>query len=320
MKNSPTGTKINNYSATPFLRKTVITFLSLALAASVCFTVLYVMYDVKSFKYLLYIFTMQHVLWLTGFIIYKDLSTESVIMMYISYITTALFPVACIYWNAGNPVVFSWYLLIMFGIVVFQMRNIGLWIFVISIIVISVFFLSPVFPKEDLSPALMNEANIMTVIATIVLAGFFAVVYVKRDNFYESTQEESLQSTPESTEISEKDKALYNEIINYLETNKPFKNPDFNAHTLAIALNTNVTYISKALSAGGNDNFNALLNNIRVNYVKSMLDNGALKKYTLDFIQAEAGYKHRSTFNTAFKSITGMTPSEYASQNSHDNT
>jgi len=308
------------YTEFPSLRSIIIIFLSIALIICVSFTALYVVYDVKLFKYLLYLYTIQHILWLVGFLRFKNIHVETIIMLYISYVMVVFYPVACVYWNSGNPVVFSWYLLIMFGVIVFQMRSIGFWISTISITVISVFFCSRLFPQEDFTPSFTFIANVFTVISTIILSAFFAIVYCKKISYKEFLHTETSQTKVENVENPERDKALYNNIINYLETNKPFKNPDFNAHTLAMALNSNVTYISKAISTSDSGNFNMLLNHFRVNYVKSMLDNGALKKYTLDYIQAEAGYKHRSTFNTAFKSITGMTPSEYASQhNSHDN-
>jgi len=209
-------TNSNSNYAMSFLRRAVIIFLILALILFAGFTVLFVVYDVKSINSILYVFVLQNIMWLFG-------------------------------------------------------------------------------------------------ILSVVLASFFAIIFIKQMNSDESVHEETLQAPPENSENPERDKALYDEIIHFIKKNKSFKNPNFNAHSLAIALNTNVTYISKAISRSDSDNFNMLLNEFRINYVKSMLDNGALKKYTIDYIYAEAGYKHRSTFNAAFKSITGMTPSEYAS-------
>ena len=170
------------------------------------------------------------------------------------------------------------------------------------------------FPQENLTPLLIERVNILTVISTLTLAGFFAIVYVRKIHIDELLHDETLRTATENAENLERDKALYNAIITYLDENKPFKDPNFNAQELAKALHTNVNYISKAISTSNIGNFNILLNNFRIEYAKSMLNEGALKKYTIDFIYAEAGYKHRSTFNTAFKSITGMTPSDYVSQ------
>jgi len=300
--------------ATLFLRKMIVVFLVIVLVLYTSFTVLFVLFNIEPFKYLMYMYIFQHVMWLFGLVYFKKLSFEPLITMYLSYILVAQYPIACIYWNSGNPIVFSWYLLVILGAIVFDRRNIGLWIPWISTMVISIFFCSPLFPKENFSALFTNLTNILTVIATIVLASFFAIVYVKKTNIDESIQAETLKTTAENAENLERDRALYNEIINYLEKNKPFKNPNFNAQALAMALNSNVNYISKAISVGGSGDFHTLLNSFRINYAKSMLDSGAMKKYTIDYIYTEAGYKYRSTFNSAFKDIMGMTPSDYVSQ------
>ena len=316
MRNNQSNTGI--YPATSLLRRVIIIFLSFALILCICFSILYSVHNIDLLKYFMYVCTIQHILWLVGFLYYKQMSNESLIMMYIAYIVAILYPFTCIHWNAGNPVEFCWYLLVLFGVIVFQMRSIGVWISGILFIVSSVFFCSRFFPKVDLTPALIYRENLLIVISTITLSAFFAVVYVKKIIFYEPAPVETID-TPESAENIEKDKALYAKIISYIENNEPFKNPDFNAHLLAMAINSNTAYVSKAINTNGNDNFKTLLNHFRIKYVKSLLDNGALKKYTIDYIYAEAGYKHRSTFNAAFKSIIGMTPSEYASQQNANN-
>jgi len=311
--------KKDNSPATIYLRNVVIVFLIIALILFSSFTVIFVVYDVKSLRNILYICILQHIMWLFDILYFKNLSIETLIKIYLSFILAIFYPIACAFWNSGNPVVFFWYLLIIIGAIVFDRRNLVVWISWTLIIVFSVFFVYPFFPHENFTPELIYQTNILTIISTIILASFFAIVLMRQINFDESMYAETLRLTAENAENLERDRELYNDIIKYLEENKPFKNSDFNAHALAKALNTNVTYISKAISAGGKGNFNMLISNFRINYVKSMLDNGALKKYTIDYIYAEAGYKYRSTFNSAFKNLTGMTPSEYVTRQNASN-
>jgi len=317
MKNNQNINEINDNNL--FLRKAAIIFLFIALILFTSFTVLFVVHDVKSIINILYACILQHIMWLFGVFYFKNLSIESLIKLYLSFILAIFYPIVCIFWNSGNPVAFFWYMLIIIGAIVFDRRSLGVWIPWTLAIVFSIFFVYPFFPHEDFTPELMHQINILTIISTIVLASFFAIVLMKQVKFDESMHEETLRITTENGENIERDKELFNDIINYLEESKPFKNPDFNAHAIAKALNSNVTYISKALSAGGKGNFNTLISSFRINYVKSMLDSGALKKYTIDYIYAEAGYKYRSTFNAAFKSITGMTPSDYVAQQNTNN-
>ena len=305
-----------NIDETAYIRKVITVFFIIILIIFTCFTVLFTIHDYNILKYLLYSCIIQHGLWLFGFLFYREMPFEPLIKMYLSYIVVALFPIACIFWNSGDhPVVFFWYVLVIIGAIVFQMNRIGIWGGgIITMVICSIFFGRFLFPKIDVTPLFIHRVNILTVISTIVLASFFAIIYMRKIDIYNSIHPEKPKEPAESSDNYGRDIALFNEIIEYLENNKPFKDSNFNAQTLAKALNSNVNYISKAIHAGGCGNFNTLINNLRINYVKTKLDDGTLKKYTIDYIYTEAGYKYRSTFNTAFKSVTGMTPSDYVSQ------
>ena len=318
MKNKITKNDDDN-TLDVFLRKMAIIFLIIITITLFGFSILFTLSDSVPLKYFLYLYTVQHFLILFGVTYFKDLSIKAVISFYLIYIISAIFPVACIYWNAGSPIAFSWYLLVLIGAIVFNMQYIKVWILLIVISIISVFiFSSFLFSQMNTGPLMVIYANILTVIITVIMTSFFALIYTKKDSIEKSMHDKELQTYAENTENLEKDIILYNSIMEYLEEAKPFKNSDFNIQTLAKALNTNVYYISRAINVGSSNNFNMLLNSFRISYVKSMLDSGAIKKYTIDYIYAEAGYKYRSTFNSAFKLITGMTPSDYVSQQKYN--
>ncbi|WP_374441618.1 helix-turn-helix domain-containing protein [Epilithonimonas sp.] len=105
---------------------------------------------------------------------------------------------------------------------------------------------------------------------------------------------------------------LYHQIIDYFEKDKPWRNPDFSIHDLATKLNTNNTYISRAINYSSGMNFKTLVNKHRIEYIKNeLLTDNVKKRYTLLYIYTSAGFRHQSTFNKAFKQIENMTPSEY---------
>jgi len=312
MKNKQTMNDAN--PANPFLRKAVVGFFVIVLIISFSLAALYTVYNIQMAKYMMYIFIAHHILWLFGILFFKNLSMETMLLAYLAYVIVFLYPLACMYWNVRNPVAISWYLIIMLGAIVFQRSTIWLWIPMLLCVVISVFFVSHLLPQIVLSQDLIDNASIITVVSTVVLGAYFSMVYVKLTKIEATVHANALRESAENAENIEKDKALYHEIIQYLENNKPFKNPDFDAHALAKALNTNVSYISKAISTGSGDDFRVLINNFRIKYAKSMLDNDTVKKYTIDYICTESGYKYRSTFNGAFKNLTGMTPTEYVAK------
>lgn len=103
---------------------------------------------------------------------------------------------------------------------------------------------------------------------------------------------------------------LYQEILVYMEAKKPFRNAEFTIKKMAKDLNTNQTYVSRALNAEGNKKFSSFLQEYRIKEVKEALlkdENNS----TLEQIYKKAGFTHQATFNRIFKEMTGVTPSQY---------
>jgi AraC-like DNA-binding protein len=99
---------------------------------------------------------------------------------------------------------------------------------------------------------------------------------------------------------------IYQRIKEYLETETPWKNPDFGIQDLAHQFGINTTYLSKAISLNTDTNFKNLINTYRINYIKDEMKIN-YPKYTLMHIYVSAGFKHQSTFNRAFKQIENKT-------------
>lgn len=104
---------------------------------------------------------------------------------------------------------------------------------------------------------------------------------------------------------------LYKKIIHHFETEKPYQKADFNIRKLAELVDSNSTYVSRALNKVGNKKFNQLVNDYRIEQVKKEIENNIHQKFTLETIYTNAGFSQQSTFNRIFKEYTGFTPSEY---------
>jgi len=284
------------------------------------FSILFIVNDISILKYWVSFFAIQHFMWVLLFVRYNKMPFEPFILMYISYIIVALFPIICICSNSGYQVAFFWYILIPIGVIAFDVKDVTIWTIITLLASIAAFFLSSIFPKDNFTLLFVSKINFMTITSVLILTIFFAIVSVKKNRIDKEIQAEALQEALDNKDNLEKYKALYKEIIEFLEQEQPFKNQDFDENMLAKKLNSNKLYISMAINSIGETNFKTLLKEYRINYVKSMIDNDVLKRYTIDYIFTEAGYKSRSTFNNAFKSVIGMTPSEYvASKNKVNN-
>jgi YesN/AraC family two-component response regulator len=126
-----------------------------------------------------------------------------------------------------------------------------------------------------------------------------------------TSEEKPPQTTQNASIKDEKVKAILNELAT-LEDTHFYLSPDVTLHTTAKLLNTNTTYLSKAVNVGKKQSFNQYLNKLRIDYVLVKLKEDALfRSYTIHAISQEIGYKSATTFIKEFKNKTGLNPSYY---------
>ncbi|MDV7697419.1 helix-turn-helix domain-containing protein [Chryseobacterium soli] len=138
-----------------------------------------------------------------------------------------------------------------------------------------------------------------------------AALIENNNNVREDKEEKEDINKDENFYENEKYKVLYQEIIEYFEKSKPYKNFDFNIQSLAKALQTNTSYISRAINIKNEKGFKGLLNYYRIEQVKKDFLNNHQKKYTIKHIYTDAGFSHQASFNRTFKELEGMTPNEF---------
>ena len=100
-------------------------------------------------------------------------------------------------------------------------------------------------------------------------------------------------------------------IIDLMEKDKIHLNPDLNLQLLAQYLGTTEKKCSYALNKGLETNFNKFVNSYRIKAFKQKIKEGKHKEFTLLSLAYESGFESKSTFNRAFKNLTGMTPSQF---------
>lgn len=100
----------------------------------------------------------------------------------------------------------------------------------------------------------------------------------------------------------------------YLHNPKVFKKTGLTLGDLAFLMETPAYKISSLLGKHFKINFNAYVNNLRIEYIKQRLDNRDWKQFTLEAIAQDAGFANRNTFFVAFKKRMGVSPSVYLAQ------
>lgn len=104
---------------------------------------------------------------------------------------------------------------------------------------------------------------------------------------------------------------LRDQISDYLETEKPYLNPDFSIGDLSAAMKVPQHHISYCLRVLYKQSFPKLKTSLRIEYAKQLMLSEDAVHLSLEGIGQMAGFSSRSSFYSAFQSEMGCSPGEY---------
>lgn len=93
-----------------------------------------------------------------------------------------------------------------------------------------------------------------------------------------------------------------------------YTNPHLTLGQFAAEIDTSPKELSKHINEVHQMNFSEFLSLHRVEKVKQLLASPDAQKFTFVTLAKDAGFSSKSSFNSSFKKITGMTPSAYKKQ------
>ena len=99
----------------------------------------------------------------------------------------------------------------------------------------------------------------------------------------------------------------------YMETEKPYINPELCLNNLSAALDVYPHYITQILSTVFNQNFYDYINTYRIEEAKKQLKDPKKSNFTILSIAFDCGFNSKTAFNRAFKQKTSQTPSVFRS-------
>jgi len=245
---------------------------------------------------------------------YKSL--KPIILTYLLIHSIYLCIIAFFFWPLGQITAFIWFIPILLATMIFfQKKTVFIISIYILVLICSIFIITPFIPQEyiiNITPMQLTVVNILSTVLSICLIIFYIyqinkISIIKDLQFSENN---TLKNNIDKPEI-DKYESLYIDILNYFSKKKPYCDPDFTIIQLAKDLDSNVKYISKVINIKAHVNFTGFMNLYRVNMIKELVATNIHDKYTIRHIYTAAGFKYQSTFNKVFKSIEGITPSEY---------
>jgi AraC-like DNA-binding protein len=116
-----------------------------------------------------------------------------------------------------------------------------------------------------------------------------------------------LGSTLTPSQIEEYKKQL----VALLRIDKPFLNPQISLADLSEKLSVSTKHLSQIINQSFNKSFFDFINSYRIQEVQQILKESKDDKLTVLEAMYQAGFNSKSSFNTAFKKETGLTPTEF---------
>jgi AraC-like DNA-binding protein len=160
-----------------------------------------------------------------------------------------------------------------------------------------------------------------------IIFGFIAL-FSFAYSFYAIKQPEIFGQLVQSNGVNKKDTEKYSKsglrekqaedylssLIAYVEKNKPYLDRDLTIHELSNMTGIQRHHITQVLNEKYERNFFTFINEYRVKETIERFSDPKFNNYTILAIAYDSGFNSKTTFNSIFKSMTGLTPSQYREQ------
>ena len=113
--------------------------------------------------------------------------------------------------------------------------------------------------------------------------------------------------------------ALKQKLTHLMAVDRVFLAADLTLPALAQQAGSSIHDLSYVLNEGFGENFFQFVNRHRVEEAKRLLTSTQHRHLSILGIAFEAGFSSKTTFNTAFKKLTGQSPSQYAQEHQNSN-
>lgn len=171
---------------------------------------------------------------------------------------------------------------------------------------------------------------IFTVLAAVCISGIILYYRKKRkreNSIYEkiihklenkykevTVTETSSASTLKKNIPANLEKKLLSKLDKF-EKNIKFINPKLTLASMAADFETNTHYISEIINMHKQKNFNAYINELRIDYICSkIISDSKYQNYKISYLAEASGFSSHSIFTKTFKNITGISPSTFIDQ------
>jgi AraC-like DNA-binding protein len=107
---------------------------------------------------------------------------------------------------------------------------------------------------------------------------------------------------------------IHQQLIQLMETEKFYTEPELSLNILAAKLSVHPNYLSQVINEKEGVSFFDYINTLRVNEFKRLIQEKDQSQFTLISIAYDCGFNSKSSFYKNFKKVTGQSPTDYINQ------
>ncbi|MEY8760646.1 helix-turn-helix domain-containing protein [Chryseobacterium tongliaoense] len=155
----------------------------------------------------------------------------------------------------------------------------------------------------------------------ITKAGILNLTEIKNDN---TTEEDNITVSPVSVKYQksllndETIRSIYTDLVEKMETEKIFKDPDLNLDNVASLLGIHPNALSQTINTIENKNFYDYINRQRIEEFKRLSVLPENQKFTILSLAFESGFNSKTSFNRNFKKYMNCSPREFLKNQNSD--
>ncbi len=121
----------------------------------------------------------------------------------------------------------------------------------------------------------------------------------------------TIENDPKKISKDEDLKSLMKHVDSYMSSTEAFVRTELTIIDLAEKMKVHPKRISACINTIFNQNFNSYVNQLRIKKAENLLSDQSSSYYSIEGIGKEVGFHSKSAFYSAFKKVTGTTPTKY---------
>lgn len=170
------------------------------------------------------------------------------------------------------------------------------------------------FNRLQVTPETASNPNIYLIGGLLITAMLTLTFYLKRKSLFNNSETETDADNNNSRTFMlplDTEKDLLKRLDEF-EASHDFLDKNMSFSVLAGIINTNAKYLSHILKKYKNKDYNAYINELRINYIVDKLrTEPEYLNYKISYLAEVSGFSSHSKFSADFKRIVQLSPSEF---------